>query len=250
VRETDVALYDEIRRRRNQPQDASHHDILALLLAARNEAGNPLTDKDIRDELVAILLAGHETTATALAWIMERLLAHPEVYARAEAECDSVIGGGPVLQEHVPRLIFLDAVIHETLRIRPITVVAGTRMLQAPFEVGGFRLPAGVTVANCIYLSHRRPESYPDPERFLPERFLGTTPDIYEWTPFGGGARRCLGMAFALFEMKVVISTVLTRVRMKMDAERVPAKRSGSFLVPEGGPPVRVTEYRRIARLS
>jgi cytochrome P450 len=246
VRETDAALHDEIRRRRAAPEDPSRRDILALLLAARDDAGRPLTDEELRDELVTMLLAGHETTGTAMAWAFERLLSHPEAYARVEAEIDAATGGGPIEREHVPRLVYLDAVLQETLRIRPIMPIGGTRKLTAPFEVGGFVVPAGATVTNCMYLALRRAEAFPDPEKFLPERFLGKAPDLYEWTPFGGGVRRCLGMAFAMWEMKVVIATVLSRVRLRIDATNVRAMRRGFFLAPEGGPPVRVTE-RRVA---
>lgn len=247
VRETDEALHAEIRRRRAEPADPERHDILSMLLAVRDPEGRPLSDGDIRDELVTMLLAGHETTGTALAWTMERLLAHPEAYARAEAECDQVTGGGPIGREHVPRLVYLDAVIQETLRLRPIMPVGGVRKLTAPFEVGGFVVPKGATMANCMYLAMLRPEAFPEPGRFLPERFLGKAPDIYEWTPFGGGARRCLGMAFAFWEMKVVLATLMTQVRLRLDGAQVRALRRGFFLAPEGGPPVRVTE-RRTAR--
>ena len=246
VRETDAALHAEIRRRRAEPADAARRDILSILLAVRDEQGRPLTDGDIRDELVTMLLAGHETTGTALAWTMERLLAHPEAYARAEAECDAVTGGGPVEREHVPKLVYLDAVISETLRLRPIMPVGGVRKLTAPFEVGGFTVPKGATLANCMYLALLRPQAFPEPHAFRPERFLGKAPDLYEWTPFGGGVRRCLGMAFAYWEMKVVLATVLKSVRLRLDAPSVRAMRRGFFLAPEGGPPVRVTE-RRVA---
>ena len=247
VRETDEALHEEIRRRRAEPHDPARQDILALLLAVRDDDGKPLGDVDIRDELVTMLLAGHETTGTALAWTLERLLSHPEICAKAEAECDAVTGGGPVQRAHVPQLKYLDAVIQETLRIRPIMPVGGVRKLHAPFEVGGFTVPTGATIANCMYLAHRRAESFPEPERFLPERFVGTAPDIYEWTPFGGGARRCVGMAFAFWEMKVVLATVLTNVRLRLDAKDVRTMRRGFFLAPEGGPPVRIVERRGVA---
>jgi cytochrome P450 len=245
LHETDAALYEEIRRRRAQPEDPFRRDILSLLLAARDENGAGLSDLDIRDELVTMLLAGHETTGTAVAWTMAQLLTHPDVYARVEAECDAVTGGGPVLREHVTRLVLLDAVIHETLRIRPITPIAGSRKLQSSVDIAGFHIPAGVTLTNCVYLAHRRPEAFPDPLRFLPERFLGKVPDLYEWTPFGGGVRRCLGMAFAFWEMKVVLATLLTTVRLKLEVDDVRTRRSGFFLVPQGGPPVRVMERRK-----
>ena len=200
--EADTLLYEEIRARRADPHGAEGDDILSLLLAARDEDGNPLTDSELRDELMTLLVAGHETTATALAWTLERLVRTPRVLDRLIAEQRE--GGDE----------YLDAVIKETLRLRPV-VPAVARTLQAPIELGGWELPAGVTVAPSIYLLHRRADLYPDPLAYRPERFLADAPGTYEWIPFGGGVRRCLGASFAMFEMKVVLTEALRSVRLR-----------------------------------
>ena len=208
-READALLYEEIRARRADPHGAEGDDVFSLLLAARDEEGRALTDEELRDELMTLLVAGHETTATALAWVLERVARHPEVLGRLQEE--RAAGEGA----------YLDAVIKETLRLRPV-VPAVIRRLQAPMEFGGWQLPAGVHIAPSIYLLHRRPDIYPDPTAFRPERFLDRTPGTYEWIPFGGGTRRCLGASFALFEMKVVLEAILDSVRVK------PARRNGA----------------------
>jgi cytochrome P450 len=198
-READALLYEEIRARRADPQASERDDIFSLLLSARDDRGEPLSDDELRDELMTLLIAGHETTATAIAWALERIVRHPEVLARLTEE---------------PSDEYLDAVIKETLRLRPV-VPAVARKLMEPMEFGGWNLPAGVHIAPSIYLLHRRPDLYPDPLAFRPERFLGRTPGTYEWIPFGGGIRRCLGASFALMEMKVVLGTILRSVRLR-----------------------------------
>jgi cytochrome P450 len=198
----DELLYSEIAARRSAPEGEAGDDIFSLLLAARDPGGNPLSDSELRDELMTLLLAGHETTATALAWTFERLTRSPAVLDRliaAEAAGDQS---------------YLDAVVKETLRLRPV-VPAVVRRLQAPIELGGWELPAGVNVAPSIYLLHRRPDIYPEPLEFRPERFLDDPPGTYEWIPFGGGVRRCLGASFAAFEMKVVIRAALRSRRLR-----------------------------------
>jgi len=201
--EADVLLYEEIRQRRADPCGADGDDVLSLLLAARDEHGQSLTDSELRDELMTLLVAGHETTATALAWALERLVRNPRVlHGLIEEERD----GGEE---------YLDAVIKETLRLRPV-VPAVARRLKAPMEFGGWHLPAGVHIAPSIYLVHRRPDLYPEPLEFRPERFLAADPPgTYEWIPFGGGVRRCLGASFALFEMKAVLRAVLRGPRLR-----------------------------------
>jgi cytochrome P450 len=203
--EADGLLYEEIRARRADPQG---DDVFSLLLAARDESGEPLTDSELRDELMTLLVAGHETTATALAWALERLVRHPDVLERLHDEQEA--GGDE----------YLDAVIKETLRLRPV-VPAVVRRLQAPMEFGGWELPAGVHIAPSIYLLHRRPDLYPDPLAFRPERFLAADPPgTYEWIPFGGGIRRCLGASFAMFEMKAVLGAVLRAARLRTASRR------------------------------
>lgn len=241
VRRADAALFREIARRRAAPVDPARQDILSLLLQTRQDDGSPLTDRQVRDELVTMLMAGHETSGTALAWAFERILSSPEVEARLRAELASVVGTEPLSAAHLPRLEYLDATIKESLRVRPIMPAGGGRVLQKPLEVGGHVIPAGVLLINGVYLLHRRPELYPEPDAFKPERFLGKRIDPYEWTPFGGGVRRCLGMAFALFEMKVVVATVLLKTRLRIERPDVPVERRGFFLAPAGGPRVTVS---------
>jgi len=197
-----------ILRARMAATGAHGSDILSLLLASRDEHGAAMTEDELRDELITMLVAGHETTATALSWTFACLLEHPEVGARLTAELAGArTAGGALDPEALSALDYLDAVVKETLRLRPILPDV-VRQTQAPIALAGYHIPAGVHLAPCIYLAHRRPESYPEPERFRPERFLGGRIDPYAWLPFGGGIRRCLGMAFALYEMKIVVGVM------------------------------------------
>ncbi len=175
-----------------------------MLVSARDEHGDGLTDAELRDELMTLLVAGHETTATALTWTLERIVRHPAVLQRLQ---DEQRDGGEA---------YLDAVIKETLRLRPV-VPAVVRRLQRPMSFGGWDLPAGVHIAPSIYLLHRREDLYPDPVAFRPERFLDRTPGTYEWIPFGGGVRRCLGASFALYEMRVVLQAILRDVALQTE---------------------------------
>jgi cytochrome P450 len=196
VQQVDDALRRVIRERRSDPPG---EDVLGLLLSARDEEGDPPTDDELRDQLVTLLAAGHETTATALAWALERLARHPGAVARLRAGEEG----------------YLDATVNEVLRVRPVLSIAPRKTL-VPFRVGGWELPAGVHVAPCMYLTHRRPELYPDPTAFRPERFLnGESPGRYGFVPFGGGTRRCLGAAFATMEMREVLRVVAERVDLR-----------------------------------
>jgi cytochrome P450 len=199
-READALIYEQIRARRADSRAAERTDVFSLLLTARDESGEPLSDIELRDELMTLLVAGHETTATAMAWTLERIVRHPDVLERLQSEPDD--------RE------YLDAVIKETLRLRPV-VPAVARKLMAPMGFGGWKLPAGVHIAPSIYLLHRRADIYEDPLAFKPERFLGVTPGTYEWIPFGGGIRRCLGASFAQMEMNVVLGTIIRSVKLK-----------------------------------
>ena len=191
----DELLFEEIRLRREDSKLEERDDILSMLVQARYEDGRAMSDQELRDELMTLLVAGHETTATSLAWAVERLLRHPEKLARLKEEAGA--GEGE----------YLDAVVKETLRLRPVIPIV-LRLLKQPMEIGGWELPKGVAVAPCIYLVHRDPDVYPEPRRFLPERFLENPPGTYTWFPFGGGVRRCLGASFAIFEMKVVLTAL------------------------------------------
>ena len=221
--EADALLNEEIRARRADPTAADRDDIFSMLVSARDEDGHALTDSELRDELMTLLVAGHETTATALAWTLERVSRHPDVLARLVSEQRE--GGDE----------YLDAVIKETLRLRPV-VPAVVRELQVPMRFGPWDLPAGINIAPSIYLLHRRPDLYPDPTAFKPERFVGRNPGTYEWIPFGGGVRRCLGASFALFEMKTVLSTVLSDVRLRASEKSgEPTHRRAITLAPSRG---------------
>ena len=243
VRETDRLLLAEIRKRREAGDAAERKDILSMLLLARDEQGSGLTDAEVRDELTTLVLAGHETTGTALAWALECLLRRPEVVRRIRAELAQVAGAGgvPRGRDELARLEYLDAVIKEVLRFRPIMAFGGTRILQAPWRVGEWEVPAGAGVANALSMVHRRADLYPEPREFRPERFLGKRPDPYEWTPFGGGVRRCLGMAFALYEMKIVLARLFSTVELELaqEGEVRPVTR-GFFIAPAKGLPIRV----------
>lgn len=195
LRRVDALILDEIRQRRADPGLSEREDILSLLLQARDEEGRPMGDEQLHDELMTLLVAGHETTATALSWALERLARHPDVLERLRSEA-----GGCASD-------YADAVAKETLRLRPVIPFA-VRQLARPLRLAGRDLPAGVRVAPCVSLVHRRPDLYPDPDAFRPERFLERPATTYGWIPFGGGIRRCLGGAFALFEMTTVLKVV------------------------------------------
>ena len=192
---TDELLYDEIRRRRSDPALDERHDVLSLLI---REHGDAMTDKDLRDQLVTLLLAGHETTATGLAWAFERLSRNPRVLRRLDqaiADDDDA---------------YLDAVVKETLRSRPV-IFDVIRKVTRPVELAGYNLPAGVVVLPAIVLVQGDSKHFADPDDFRPERFLDGEGGTYTWFPFGGGRRRCLGAAFATVEMKTVLRTVLSQ---------------------------------------
>ncbi len=233
-------LLDEIRARRDG-RETDRSDVLSLLVAARDEGGAPMADAEVCDELMTLLLAGHETTATALAWTMHRILTEPGVLDRVRAELAAVAGTGPLEPEHVARLEYLDATIKETLRLNPV-IPDVMRIVKRPLRIGGVDLPAGVGAAPNIYAAHRRPDTWPEPERFRPERFVGSRPSPYEFFPFGGGVRRCLGMAFALYEMKVVLATILSRADLTIaPGYGVRVVRRNVTWVPSQGMPVILT---------
>jgi len=207
-------LLEEIARRRAEGT-AGRSDILSLLVDARDEAGAPMSDAELLDEMFTLLMAGQETTATSLAWVFYHLLRHPGALANLRAELARVVGSGPVEAQHLPQLEYLDAVTKESARLTPVATNV-MRRLHAPARIGGLDLPAGVSVSASIYATHHRPDLWPDPESFLPERFLGTRPSPNTFFPFGGGVRRCLGAAFATYELKMVLAEVLSRVDLRI----------------------------------
>ena len=235
--EVDEILFAEIARRRAE-RSSTRTDVLSMLVAARDENGQPMTDQELRDEMFTLLVAGHETTATSLAWAFHRLLANPGALERTRDELQRVTGGGSLEPSRVASLEYLDAVVKETLRLNPILPVVGRRLVT-PMRIGGRDLPAGVLATPCIYLAHRRPDVWPNPARFDPTRFVGLRPSPYSFLPFGGGVRRCLGMAFALYEMKVVLAEVLRRVTLRAaPGHQVRVVRRSITLAPSEGMPV------------
>jgi cytochrome P450 len=203
----DELLYAEIAERRSDPALEEREDILSLLIAARFEDGGAMSDQELRDQLVTLLLAGHETTATGLAWSFDLLLRHPTVLARLIEEVDAGEDG------------YLRAVAWEALRLRPVVPLAGRR-LGSELNAGGLSLPAGADVTPAIWLTHTRADLYPEPFAFRPERFLDAPPSGYGWIPFGGGIRRCLGASFAELEMRVVLETILRNRALQQGSAR------------------------------
>lgn len=216
-------LREEVQERRLAPDLDERTDILSMLIQGRAKDGSGLSDDELLDELMTLLVAGHETTATALAWTFELLHRHPHVTRRLVTEL------------RAGEDAYLDAVVHEVLRLRPVVPFVA-RVLHEPLALGDFLLEPGVTVCPCVHLVHRRPDLYPRPESFDPERFLGRRPATYEWIPFGGGTRRCLGASFAPLEMKVVIKRVLETAYLE-PARPTPERiiRRTVFFVPEHG---------------
>lgn len=219
-RAVDEILYDEIGRRRAERDLAERDDVFSALLLAE-DGGNRLTDQEVRDELVTLLLAGHETTATGLAWTFDLVLHAPDVLAKARVEGDE----------------YLDAVVKEALRVRPVIPGVGRVVRGEPFRLNGFLIPPGVEINPSIRMIHRRGDLYPDPAAFKPERFLSeNAPDTYTWLPFGGGTRRCLGASFALMEMRIVLGRVLERVALRpADPEREKVQFRAITLSPRNG---------------
>jgi cytochrome P450 len=202
-RALDEFIYEEIALRRAELDGAAtaRDDVLSLLLGARHEDGSPMSDEELRDELVTVLGAGHETTATGLAWAMERLLRNPQPMQRLR---ESLAAGEEA---------YLEATVKETLRARPV-VVDVARKLTAPLRIGDYELPAGTYAMAAIAALHYREDLFPEPDRFRPERFLDEKADTYSWIPFGGGVRRCIGAAFAEYEMRVVLRAILERAEL------------------------------------
>jgi cytochrome P450 len=235
----DALVFEEIARRRRDATHEDHDDVLSLLLAARDEDGRAFTDVELRDELMTMLLAGHETTATALAFAVDLLLHQPATLTRLRDELAADVGDD-----------YLNAVVTESLRLRPV-IDAAERTLVAPREIAGHLLPAGIRVYPSIAAVHRREDLYPEPTAFRPERFLEGQAAPYAWLPFGGGIRRCIGAALAEAEIAEVLRVVVSRVDLRPqrpELDRVVMR--GITLVPRHGTPVEVVARRAVARSS
>jgi cytochrome P450 len=221
--EADALLFELIDERRRE--DGARDDVLAMLLEARHEDGSPMSPQELRDELMTLLVAGHETTASELAWAFERLARTPRVLRRLTRELDSGDGDD-----------YLTATVQETLRRRPVLQLAAPRLVKQPVTIGGFDYPPDVCLAANGYLIHHDPAIYPEPYTFRPERFLDEPPGTYTWIPFGGGRRRCLGASFAMLEMKIVIEAVLSQTELAPDGDRLErTRRRGITVSPRAG---------------
>ncbi len=240
IEESDRLLYAEIAERRADPNLAERTDALAMLIQAHGDDGG-MSDKELRDQLITLLVAGHDTTATGLSWALERLTRHPDALAKAVAAADASAAGDAAGDE------YLDAVGKEILRVRPVVPDVG-RILKEPVEVAGYRLPAGVMVVPSITLVHSRADLYPQPDAFDPDRMVGATLSPTTWLPFGGGNRRCLGAGFATVEMRIVLREVLRRVELNTTTDAgEKTKLKHVILTPNRGARITVKALRSAA---
>ncbi|WP_006244417.1 cytochrome P450 [Mycolicibacterium tusciae] len=236
IEESDRLLYAEIAERRADPDIAERTDALAMLV----QAGG-MSDKELRDQLITLLVAGHDTTATGLAWALERLTRHPAILAKAVAAAEAGDAAGDE---------YLDAIAKETLRIRPVVPDVG-RILKEPVEVAGYQLPAGVMVVPSITSVHADPNVYPDPDKFDPDRMVGATLSPTTWFPFGGGNRRCLGAGFAMVEMRIVLREILRRVELAATSEPgEKTKLKHVIMTPARGGRVTVRAVKQVASVA
>ena len=236
MQEADRLLYAEIAERRADPNLAERTDVLAMLVRATEEDGRALSDRELRDQLMTLLVAGHDTAATGLSWTLERLTRHPTILDKAVQAADAEDSAGDE---------YLDAVAKETLRIRPVVFDVG-RVLKEPVELAGYQLPAGVMVVPAIGLVHSDSQVYPDAERFDPDRMVGATLSPTTWFPFGGGNRRCLGATFAMVEMRVVLREILRRVELATTTAPSETQRvKHVIMVPRNGGRIRVRAHRQ-----
>lgn len=241
--QVDELIYAEIRDRRHQP-DPTRTDILALLIAARDAAGQPMSDVELRDELITLLFAGHETTASALAWALYWIVSLPDVRTKLLAEIDALDADAD--SATIARLPYLQAVCQETLRLYPIAISAFPRIVKQPIEIAGYWLEPGTVMMPSIYLAHHRESVYPEPKQFRPERFLERQYSPYEYLPFGGGDRRCIGAAFALFEMKLVLFEFLSSLELSLlNSRPIRPIRRGLTIAPSNHLRMRVMGIRR-----
>lgn len=247
--EVTTALIEVIRRHRRR-KSAGTSSVLQALIEAQDLDGSALTDEELRDEMMTFLLAGYDTTATALTWAVYEIVSNPEVNCRLRGEIEQIADSGGLQPEQIMSLPYLDAVVKESLRIRPIIPMLARQALR-PVNIGGWDIPKGVNVGPCIYLLHRRPDIWPEPERFDPDRFtneariLDEMPDgnrvtssAYKYLPFGGGDRRCIGMAFTLSQMKFILAQLVIRADLKLVPYKMRIKRRVMTFAPSEGLPV------------
>ncbi len=220
--ELDALIFDEIKRQRGAVNSVSNReDILSHLVAARDENGVGLTDQQIRDQLITLLLAGHDTTASATAWAMHWIHRDPDILARLRTELQSTDNSSEAISGNA----YLEAVCHETLRLSPV-IPDVVRYLKTSFQLGDYTLPEGINVGVCTSLIHMNPDIYPQPEQFNPERFTGKRYRPHEFLPFGGGIRKCIGAAFAVEEMKIILATMINGVDLKLTGTATDTQRA------------------------
>lgn len=236
----DELLYAEIAERRKNPQE-KRVDILSLLMAASYEDGSSMTDRELRDELITLLFAGHETTATEIAWELYWIHQTPGVKEKLLEELNTIDDFSDLMS--ISRLPYLSAVCNETLRITPVAIITFAREVRESVEILGQTLKPGMMVFGCIYLLHQREDLYPEPKKFKPERFLEKQFSPYEFMPFGGGSRRCIGDALAMFEMKLVLATIMSRYQFELaDNKPEVLRRRGVTLAPRSGVKMKITQ--------
>ncbi|MDF1663057.1 MAG: cytochrome P450 [Planctomycetota bacterium] len=229
----DALIFEEISTRRHQTTDKE--DILSLMFRAHHEDGRELSAQEIRDQLLTLLVAGHETTATALSWALYWVHANPRVYSQLMEELGTVAKDDLASMMQLP---YLNGVVKETLRIEPIVPIVA-RCLQDDVTLGGYDYPKGTVLSPCIYLTHQRDDIYPDPKTFKPERFIGKKYTSTEYLPFGGGVRRCIGAAFAEYEFKIALATILKEFQLELKSKKYPGvMRRSVTLAPKGGVPM------------
>ncbi len=223
-----------------QNQEASSYISLLKGLSADSERWQSLSQPTLRDELVTMLLGGADTTATTLSWVLAWLVKNSETMKTLVAEVDELLGEGSLAEQDIESLPFLDAVVKESSRISPMLFNSSARLLKQPLALDGYKIPAGTIVANCAYLVHHRADIYSAPESFTPQRFLTSKPNSYQWIPFGGGVRRCIGMGFAIHEIKIALATLLRSYVLQDEGVSTQAEMQGSFFGPAGGIPVKL----------
>ncbi|MDZ7954717.1 cytochrome P450 [Nostoc sp. DedQUE09] len=242
----DKLIYAEISERRWQ-NDTARTDILSLLMSARDINGQQMTDEELRDQLVSLLLLGYETTSGVLAWIFYLIHSHPEVKYRLMQELNTL--ENLTNPETIAQLPYLTAVCQETLRIHPIALICTPRMVKDSVEIMGHKFTSETVLVPCIYLAHRRTDTYPEPEKFRPERFLNQKFSPYEFLPFGGGYRGCIGAAFSMYELKLVTAIILSHFELNLTDKRpVHPVRRGITIVPSGGVKMIVTKKAKLKR--
>jgi cytochrome P450 family 110 len=238
IQKIDELIYAHIKERKaesDQPESyQNRRDILSLMMSARYDDGQPMSDVELRDELMTLLVAGHETTASALVWALYWIDRLPQVREKLQKELQSLDGNTEPTT--IAKLPYLTAVSQESLRMYPIVANAFARFATSPMEIMGYQLPKGTMIIPSIYMAHHRQEVYPQPKQFKPERFLERQFSPYEFLPFGGGSRRCLGMAFAQYEMKIVLATILSKFQVSMVNKRPvrPVRRGLTLAAPAG----------------